>query len=207
LASIVVRRLLEVPVPGGERFSAAIGPSRTCVRLTQAALLLALGAVLCAALGPVGPIGESGCWLGAGGFLALSILCGCLSGGGEFLDCERLRLTYRRIGMLGERRQVVLVTRLRRLHPPAGRGLRAGWRGVRVDTEQGVWCFGKRLRGEDATRLAELLQRHLNLTLASVGDLLGSGSSSPRLREGPAESPVASSPAWALKQRGAPRAR
>lgn len=169
MAPIVVRRLLDVPAPGGSKFSVAIGPSRSCVRLTQLTLLLALAAALCAALGPVGPLGGPSCWLGAGGSLAISILCGCLSGGGEFLDCEGARLTYRRIGMLGEQRRVVSLKRLRCLQPPAGRGLRAGWRGVRVDTEQGIWVFGKRLRGEEAMRLVDLLQHHLHLTLALPG--------------------------------------
>ena len=63
----------------------------------------------------MGPLGGSGCWIGAGGFLILSLLCGCLSGGGEFLDCEGLQLTYRRVGVLGDERRVVPVTRLRRL--------------------------------------------------------------------------------------------
>ena len=169
MAPIVIRRLLDVPAPGGGKFSVAIGPSRSCVRLTQMTLLLALAGTLCALLGPVGPLGGPRCWLGAGGFLAISILCGCLSGGGEFLDCEGARLTYRRIGMLGEQRRIVALKRLRRLQPPAGSGLLAGWRGVRVDTEQGIWFFGKRLRGEEAMRLVDSLQRHFNLTLAPPG--------------------------------------
>jgi hypothetical protein len=157
----VIQTLVERPTAGGDRFAATIGASRLGRRVTQGLLLGALaligtGTIVARAGGP------GIAMVGLGGFLlALSVAAGVLSGGTETLVCENGTLSYRRVGVLRERRMAIATTELRKIHNLAGGRFR--FEGVRLETRSASCTVGRRLSARDAGDLVWMLQHHLSL--------------------------------------------
>ena len=163
-----IRRLVEQPVPGGERFSAVIGPVQA---LRAAARLLPALALATAALAAVLAIRPDGgpvpglapapfVWTAATAFLA-SVAVGCL-GGREHLVCEGHHVIHRRAWALGPRRRTIRVLDLTAVRPPGGRLPVLG--GIRMETTAGTWTVARHLAAADSELLVESLRLHLSLS-------------------------------------------
>ena len=163
-----IRRLVEHPVPGGERFSAVIGPGpalRVAARLLPA---LALGAAALAAVllvrahgGSVSAVAATPLlWVAAPAFLASLVVVP--RGRREHLVCEGHHVIHRRAGLLGQRRRTMRVLDLTAVRPPGGRLPALG--GIRVETTSGTWIVARLLDANESELLVESLRVHLSLT-------------------------------------------
>ena len=157
---LAIRILEERPVPGGEKFSAVIGPAPGFRRFTRATLggaLLSLAWEVFRAPEGLPAPGRLGL---AAALFALCLASAWLSGGAEELVCQGGALGFRRAGALFDRGRLVPLRELRSVGDPPPGGLGA-WGGVRVRTAHGTWRVGARLAPGEAHWLADALRRHV----------------------------------------------
>jgi hypothetical protein len=200
---MVLRKIVERPVAGGEKFSVSIGISpraRAALGwlrgLTGASAVLGIGAVVAG--------GSGGVALGlAGALLAGTLAAEWAFGGSETLVCQGDFLSHRRRRLLRESRRTLPLLDVSRIGPPTGRGRRAETKGLRIETSGEPWTIGPGIAWVEANELAEALERHLKVSRREV---LTSGAAK-RLdpsRSAPSQTPAQARPETVLRFRNPP---
>jgi hypothetical protein len=175
---VVARRITERPVAGGEKWSAAFGPSAHARVVLRALRALTIAAAALGVAMLAGGTGSPVAFGVAAGLLALAIGAQWIAGGSEAVVLQGDVLAHRRRRLLREERRTVPLLDVRRVRPPAGRGRRSDTAGLRIETADDVWAVGQGITWSEANELAESLGRHLELferdVLASDAARLGS---------------------------------